>query len=59
MGTPPTEAQREPQETLHHVPISRPFYLAIHEVTQREWRTVMGSNPVALCRVRPRLSGRG
>jgi len=45
MGTPPTEAQREPQETVHHVTISRAFYLATHEVTQREWRTVMDGNP--------------
>ena len=45
MGTPPTEPQRESQETLHHVTISRAFYLAIHEVTQREWRTVMGGQP--------------
>ena len=45
MGTPTTEPQRESQETLHQVTITRPFYLAVHEVTQREWQTVMGSNP--------------
>ena len=41
MGTPVAERQREAQETLHHVKITRPFYLGIHEVTQREWRTVL------------------
>jgi len=45
MGTPLTEPQREVQETLHHVRITRPFYLGIHEVTQREWRAVIGTNP--------------
>jgi sulfatase modifying factor 1 len=45
MGTPTTEPQRESQEMLHQVTITRPFYLAVHEVTQREWQTVMGSNP--------------
>lgn len=45
MGTPETEPQRESQETLHQVTITRPFYLSVHEVTQREWRMMMGSNP--------------
>src|SRR6185436_3883638 len=33
MGTPASEAGREPQERRHHVTLSRSFYLAIHEVT--------------------------
>ena len=45
MGTPETEPQREAQEHLHHVTLTRPFYLGVHEVTQREWTRVMGSNP--------------
>ena len=45
MGTPATETFREPQERLHRVTLSRPFYLAVHEVTQREWARVMGVNP--------------
>lgn len=45
MGTPPTEPQREPQEQLHSVTLSRSFYIGVHEVTQREWTRVMGSNP--------------
>jgi formylglycine-generating enzyme required for sulfatase activity len=45
MGTPPDEPHREAQERLHHVTLSRPFYLAVHEVTEREWTRVMGANP--------------
>ncbi|HET7620049.1 MAG TPA: SUMF1/EgtB/PvdO family nonheme iron enzyme, partial [Vicinamibacterales bacterium] len=42
MGTPPSEPQREAQEVQHRVTIAKPFYLAIHEVTQAEWTRVMG-----------------
>jgi formylglycine-generating enzyme required for sulfatase activity len=45
MGTPPGEKQREVQERPHRVTLSRSFYLGIHEVTQRQWARVMGSNP--------------
>jgi formylglycine-generating enzyme required for sulfatase activity len=45
MGTPLSEPQREPQEKLQRVQIPRGFYLATHEVTQREWGIVMGSHP--------------
>jgi formylglycine-generating enzyme required for sulfatase activity len=45
MGTPASEAGREAQEQRHPVTVSRPFYLAIHEVTQAQWQKVMGSNP--------------
>ncbi len=45
MGTPPTEFAREEQEHLHEVRLTRPFYLGRHEVTQRQWQTVMGENP--------------
>ena len=45
MGTPPDEPMREAQERQHPVVIRRDFYLAVHEVTQRQWRAVMGSNP--------------
>ncbi len=31
----------------HSVTISRSFYMSEHEVTQREWQTVMGDNPSA------------
>ena len=29
----------------HEVRIHRPFYLSRHEITQRQWRVVMGKNP--------------
>jgi formylglycine-generating enzyme required for sulfatase activity len=45
MGTPLFEPKREAQETQHQVTLARDFYLAIHEVTQREWRRVTGDNP--------------
>jgi formylglycine-generating enzyme required for sulfatase activity len=45
MGTPVTEAEREPQERQHGVTLTRAFYLGIHEVTQRQWTKVMGANP--------------
>jgi formylglycine-generating enzyme required for sulfatase activity len=45
MGTPDGEVLREPQEELHRVELTRDFYLGRHEVTQEQWRRVMGSNP--------------
>ncbi len=30
---------------MHRVKISKPFYLGIYPVTQREWKEVMGNNP--------------
>lgn len=39
MGTPASEAGREAQEVPHGVRLSRPFYLARHEVTQELNRT--------------------
>jgi formylglycine-generating enzyme required for sulfatase activity len=45
MGTPEGEPAREAQERRHRVTISRAFYLATHEVTQREWVRVMTRNP--------------
>ncbi len=45
MGSPVSEPQRNADELLHHVSISRPFYMGEHEVTQAQWEKVMGSNP--------------
>lgn len=45
MGSPASEPTREPQEVQHPVRISRPLYVGRYEVTQSQWRKVMGSNP--------------
>lgn len=47
MGTSEDEIGHEAQEVLHRVEITKPFYLGRTEVTQRQWRAVMGSNPSA------------
>ena len=38
MGSPEDEEGRDPDENLHEVTISRPYYLSIHEVTNDQYR---------------------
>lgn len=45
MGSPPDEAQRRSNETMHKVTITKPFYMQATEVTQAQWKAVMGENP--------------
>src|SRR4026209_2591979 len=45
MGSPVEEAGREAQETQHAVALTRPFWLGEFEITQRQWKLVMGDNP--------------
>ncbi|MBS1794308.1 MAG: formylglycine-generating enzyme family protein [Acidobacteria bacterium] len=45
MGSPPGEKDREDNENQHRVTIGRDFYLGKYEVTQAQWKAVMGSNP--------------
>jgi formylglycine-generating enzyme required for sulfatase activity len=46
MGSPTTESGRgAADEDDHEVEITRPFYLGACEVTQEQYRRVMGSNP--------------
>ena len=45
MGSPKSERGRDLNENQHQVVISRPFYMQTTEVTQGQWRSVMGSNP--------------
>ena len=45
MGSPAAETGRNADETLHEVTITRPFFLGRFEVTQQEWRAVMGTSP--------------
>ena len=45
MGSPETEPYRDSDETRHEVVITRDFQLGVHEVTQEQYKTVMGKNP--------------
>ena len=45
MGTPSSEAGRNEDEMVHDVELTRSFLLGRFEVTQQEWRTVMGNAP--------------
>ena len=46
MGSPVGEVGRTASsETQHAVTISRPFYIGVFELTQRQWELVMGSAP--------------
>ena len=45
MGSPLAEPFRETQETAHGARSERAFWLATHEVTQRQWLQIMGTNP--------------
>jgi len=41
MGSPREEAERHDEEVQHEVTISRPFYMGVHEVSQRDFDKVM------------------
>lgn len=43
MGSPRTESGRRTDETQHRVRITKPFLLAIHEVTLAQFRTFVGA----------------
>jgi formylglycine-generating enzyme required for sulfatase activity len=45
MGSPAAEIEREAEELQHEVTISKPFYMGVHEVTQKHYEKVMGKNP--------------
>jgi len=45
MGSPSTEKGRGSDETRHPAKITRPFYIGKYEVTQQQWKAVMGDNP--------------
>jgi len=45
MGSPSDEPGRYDNETQHRVTISKPFYMQTTEITQAQWKAVMGSNP--------------
>ena len=46
MGSPATDEDSDEDERPQHTAaITRPFYMGKYEVTQAQWRAVMGSNP--------------
>lgn len=45
MGSPEDELGRVSTETLHEVTLTEPFYMMTTEVTQGQWKAVMGDNP--------------
>jgi formylglycine-generating enzyme required for sulfatase activity len=45
MGSPENEQGRDSNEPQHKVKITKPFYMQTTEVTQAQWKAVMGNNP--------------
>ena len=45
MGSPMTEVGRGTDEVQHMVTLTTDFWMADSEVTQKQWQSVMGSNP--------------
>ena len=45
MGSPSGESDRDSDEKQHRVTLTRGYYMQTTEVTQGQWRKVMGSNP--------------
>jgi formylglycine-generating enzyme required for sulfatase activity len=45
MGSSKNELERGDDEMQHKVTLSKAFYIGVFEVTQRQWKLVMGSNP--------------
>ena len=45
MGSPSDENGRSDYEDLHGVVLTKPFYVGVFEVTQKQYELVMGANP--------------
>jgi len=45
MGSSPHEYGRDEMERQHNVILSQGFFLQTTEVTQKQWKTIMGDNP--------------
>lgn len=45
MGSPENEKDRSDDETRHQVTLTKGFWMAKYEVTQKQWKSVMEENP--------------
>ena len=45
MGSPANEYGRSSGEDQHAVTLTKPYYIGVFEVTQKQWQNVMGNNP--------------
>ena len=45
MGSPSSETGRDDDETQHRVTLTKGFWMLQTEVTQKQWKAVMGNNP--------------
>lgn len=45
MGSPESETGRGSDETQHVVTLTKPFYIGVFEVTQKQWELVVGTTP--------------
>ena len=45
MGSPSNELGHYYNETQHSVTLTKPYYMGVFEMTQKQWRLVMGANP--------------
>lgn len=52
MGAPQTELAVRADQTLHRVRITRPYLIATHEVTQRQYEQLMKVNPSGFAKAR-------
>ena len=45
MGSPKEELKRDSFENLHKVTISKDFYIGTYEITQKQYKSIVGQNP--------------
>jgi formylglycine-generating enzyme required for sulfatase activity len=45
MGSPEDEPERDDDEVRHEVTLTQPYYMQTTQVTQGQWKSVMGDNP--------------
>ena len=50
MGSPKSEINRRVEESQHEVTITKPFFMGKYEVTQGQWKEIMGNNPSQIIR---------